>query len=362
MLPKVWNLRAQAWLAGLQAWFWRAFLFFATNSSDPNDKAGPAGFGDAHFVPPAEPFQYAVYFENVDTATAPAETVVVADTLSPNLDWATFRYDTASHQPSAVLFDSVHGVVTFRFAGINLPPNKHPPEGEGWLSYTINPKPGLTTGAVIKNRAWIVFDQNAPMETHEVLNTIDAGPPTSRVASMRDHEPISSFPLTLAGADDQSGSGIRDYAIYVSDNDSAYYLWNRTDSTTTVFPGLDGHTYKFYSIATDNVGHVEANKSTPDVTTTVQLPIGIFVSPNPFIPSRGQTVISFFGAGLPEADIKVYNKAGELSKKLTGEKDRDRLDWDAKSDDGKLLASGVYIYVAKEKSGTVRKGKFAIIR
>ncbi|MCX6844500.1 MAG: choice-of-anchor J domain-containing protein [candidate division WOR-3 bacterium] len=331
-------------------------------SVDPNDKAGPAGFGDARFAPPYEQFQYVIYFENVDTATAPAEDVVITDTLDSDLDWTTFAVDTSSHAISSTNFDPATGVVTWRFEDINLPPNRTPPEGEGWLSYTINPKPGLTTGTEIRNRAWIVFDVNAPMATREVLNTIDAGPPSSSVAQLPEDEPLTSFAVQLAGSDDDGGSGIRSYDVYVSDNDSGFAFWKSTESTSVAYTGVNGHTYKFYSRASDNVGQVEGSKTQPEATTAIRLPTGVEVSPNPFVPSRGHTVISFFGAGLSEAEIKVFNKAGELVKKLTGEKDKDRLDWDAKNENGKELASGVYIYVVKEKSGTVRKGKFAIIR
>jgi hypothetical protein len=348
---------ADRWLAQLAV-----SLIETITAGDPNDKAGPAGFDSLHFVPVDETFEYLVHFENVDTATAPAENIVVTDTLDSDLDWTTFAFDTSTHHPTSMVFDSTTGVVTWRFDSINLPPNHSPPEGEGWLSYTVNPKPDLPTGTEIRNRAWIVFDVNAPMATRQVLNTIDAGPPSSNVVSLPEDQPLSSFTVQLAGADDQGGSGIRSYDVHVSDNDSAYALWTTTESASVVFTGQNGHTYRFYSIAKDNVGYVEAAKTQPEAVTTISLPTGIEVSPNPFVPSRGHKVISFFGAGLSEAEIKVFNKAGELVKRLTGEKDKDRLDWDAKSDDGKTLASGVYIYVAREKSGTVRKGKFAIIR
>ncbi len=333
-------------------------------SRDPNDKAGPAGFGDAGFVPPYEQFQYVIYFENVDTATAPAEDIVITDTLDSDLDWSTFAMDTSSHRITSTSFDSTTGVVTWRFEDINLPPNRTPPEGEGWLSYTINPKPNLPTGTEIRNRAWIVFDVNEPMSTGDWLNTIDAGPPSSRVLQMPEDQPLTSFAVQLAGSDDQGGSGIRSYDIYVSDNDSGFTFWRSTESTSVVYTGVNGHTYKFYSVARDNVGHVEDAPAEPDAVTTVKLPTGVEVSPNPFVPKYGHTAISFFGDGLSEAEIKVFNKAGELVKTIKPEetKDKDRLDWDAKNEDGKPLASGVYVYVAKEKSGEVRKGKFAIIR
>lgn len=88
----------------------------------------------------------------------------------------------------------------------------------------------------------------------------------------------------------------------------------------------------------------------------------IFATPSPFVPSRGHTQISFFGAGLPFTKIKIYNKAGELVRSLEEKEGKDRLDWNATSDDGKKLASGVYIWVSTSQAGKHQKGKFAIIR
>ena len=54
---------------------------------DPNEKVGPAGVGSQHFVPGDEALQYEIYFENVATATAPAQEITVSDTLDSDLDW-----------------------------------------------------------------------------------------------------------------------------------------------------------------------------------------------------------------------------------------------------------------------------------
>ncbi len=51
---------------------------------------GPAGYGAAAYVPSEDPLDYQVQFQNDPTATAPAQHVVVTDTLDPNLDLSTF--------------------------------------------------------------------------------------------------------------------------------------------------------------------------------------------------------------------------------------------------------------------------------
>ena len=59
-------------------------------SVDPNDITGPAGLAQ-QFVPEGAPFVYTIRFENLAAATASAQTVVVTQTLDPDLDLATFE-------------------------------------------------------------------------------------------------------------------------------------------------------------------------------------------------------------------------------------------------------------------------------
>jgi hypothetical protein len=50
-------------------------------SFDPNEKIGLQGAGPQRYVSGATPFAYSVYFANKDTATAPAQQVVITDQL-----------------------------------------------------------------------------------------------------------------------------------------------------------------------------------------------------------------------------------------------------------------------------------------
>ena len=61
-------------------------------SIDPNDKSGSHGAGAARYVAGDEPLRYAIYFENLATASASAQEVVVAD----QLDSAKFDLDSFS--------------------------------------------------------------------------------------------------------------------------------------------------------------------------------------------------------------------------------------------------------------------------
>ncbi|MBU1488095.1 hypothetical protein KKH56_08640, partial [bacterium] len=381
---------------------------------DPNDKASPAGFDPEgtledqrkYFIASDRLLPYTVFFENLDTATAAAQEVLLTDQLDSNLDWSSFALGTMQIGEKTVSvpesaqnfttevdlrpaistivevaceFNPITGLATWLFRGKNpytdeladfLPPNKEEvaPQGEGWISYTVKSRQNLSTGTVIRNKATIDFEVDIPpepMETPEVFNTIDAGIPISSVSTLAEYQEVPDFKVSWSGNDDEKGSGIRDYTIYVSDNEDPYTLWITTDATSAVFAGQDGHTYRFYSIIRDNVGNIESAPETPDAETTVTVTAiqeGIAVSPNPFVPTRGHTQISFFGTGLPYSKIKIYNKAAELVITLEETEGKTQLDWNATNDDGKKLASGVYIWVSTNQAGNHEKGKFAIIK
>jgi hypothetical protein len=58
--------------------------------------------------------------------------------------------------------------------------------------------------------------------------------------------------------------------VYVSDNGGPIQLWlDATTETSDEYEGLADHTYRFYSVATDNVGYREAEPPQADAETTV---------------------------------------------------------------------------------------------
>ncbi len=84
---------------------------------------------------------------------------------------------------------------------------------------------------------------------------------TSTVAALPAFRP-ASFTLSWSGSDSPGGPGIASYSVYVSDNGGLYQpLLTNTTSTSTTFTGLNGHTYGFYSVATDKAGNVQSTPS-----------------------------------------------------------------------------------------------------
>jgi hypothetical protein len=118
---------------------------------------------------------------------------------------------------------------------------------------TVMSKSTVTTGAVITNRATIVFDANAPIDTPTWSNTIDNTTPTSHVSSLTLTQPSGSFPVQWSGTD--VGARTQDFIVYVSDNGGPFSAWQtNTPATSAIFNGSSGHMYGFYTIARDLVG------------------------------------------------------------------------------------------------------------
>ena len=169
---------------------------------DPNEKLGATGFGAEAYILADTVIPYRINFENLGPgsvptptkpATAPAQRVEVTDQISANLDWDTLRftefgfgdtivtvpYDLANHFETVSMtynnrtfdvqvelsFDSAMGLVSAVFQSLDpgtaLPPDVLtgflPPEdgtgiGKAHVSFSIQPKAGLTSGTALAQR------------------------------------------------------------------------------------------------------------------------------------------------------------------------------------------------------------------
>lgn len=143
-----------------------------------------------------------------------------------------------------------------------------PPGSGANFAVGVTPAPGLSTGTQVSQQATVTFLGSSPLSTPTWTNTIDNSPPTSRVSALPSSSTCPAFRAGWSGSD--LGSGLQGFAVYVSDNGDAYTPWlSNTTATAGTFIGAVGHSYSFYSIATDLVGNIEAAKAAAEATTTV---------------------------------------------------------------------------------------------
>ncbi|GHT54373.1 hypothetical protein FACS189446_3860 [Bacteroidia bacterium] len=370
-------------------------------SYDPNEIIGTSGFGEQNFIK-KDHLNYTLYFENdAELATAPAQEIFLTDTLDLSKfnpeDFSfgtfTFRDITVEAIPGvtefskdvdmrergeniivriSATFDRETGIANWHLIALDpetmdltespylgiLYPNTAPPIGEGNVTYRIGVKNDLPDGTVIANQAHITFDLNEPIATNVYQNTLDYSKPQSRMNDA--YEIVSDTNIVVSWSGSDTGSGIRSYTVYVSENEGDYYSWLvNTPETTGTFEGKAKNKYKFYVTAADNVGNVESKNETSELTvdlgrTAITSPKQenriLDVSPNPV------DHIATITMNVDEASnvkLILYNLFGQAVLNVYNQ-----YTLSGKTEivlDASRLTSGVYILEMKTQDSTMVK-------
>lgn len=154
---------------------------------------------------------YTIHFQNTGNDTA--YTAVVRDTLSQNVDAASFQYLGSSHKAVIQLSGSA---MEFTFPKINLVDSAtNPPLSEGWIQYKVRSKSNLPLLSQIKNTAYIYFDNTPAIVTNTTVNTIDTVASPLGIARITDAGSIHLYPNPNKGTFTllTSGTTHSDYTI-----------------------------------------------------------------------------------------------------------------------------------------------------
>ena len=169
-------------------------------SFDPNDKRVEPETLSLLDVSSGTRVNYTVRFQN--TGTFPAERVLITDTLSTDLQWATMQVSASSHTHTWYIHN---GVLHVLFENINLPDSvSDEPGSHGFVKFSFVPSSSLMVGAAVENIANIYFDFNEPV----ITNT------------------ATFFVNTSLGVEAASTSGIALWPVPTSD-----MLWVQCDAT-----------------------------------------------------------------------------------------------------------------------------------
>jgi hypothetical protein len=370
-------------------------------SFDPNAKYGPSGFTPSGYINNEKTMTYTINFENLSTATAPAQTVVITDTLNKMVfDMSSFEFDhmyvggawyeVPAHRQEFIIdydlpndtnnilrisakLDTIKKVAKWWFMTLDkhtrkqttnvlagfLPPNVNHPQGEGWVSYKLLLRKSLVHNTQIKNRAVITFDNNAPILTDYWLNTIDKVGPTSSIINAT--QVSDSVVHIIASASDQH-SGVGYLTLYMSKDGGTYESVGMVNKSQMNVKGLaPGHTYSFYVEANDNVGNREIKTPTAEATVNLVTGIknsitknGIAIYPNP---TTGIVNINVMHGALKDASYKVYSLEGNIV--ISGTK----TNASDISIDMSNLQSGIYFIELKDADqGDLGMSKIVLIK
>ncbi len=332
-----------------------------TSSWDPNEIIGPAGVTSVQYIDKEDELIYTIYFENLETASAPAISVGIDNPLDTSFRLQEFGIMEIGFGDTSISFNGENNLDTRIqlganynnaglqvIAGLNtvtnasfwqlvtidpetgnqlnnpfggfLPPNDSTGRGEGYVRYRIKLKSTVGAGYELLNNADIIFDQNEIISTNTWSNIVSDGSPQSQVVPL---PAISSqsFKVSWSGTDGESGPGIKGYEVYVSDNNGSYTPWiTFTTDTSAQFTGEANHEYRFYSVVVLNDGQREIVPVDYDAITKIDNSsvdkisiIGpLVLYPNP---GKNQVVISGIGT-LEAAILDVHGKT--IVQKLGG--------------------------------------------
>lgn len=279
---------------------------------DPNGIHGTPGAGSANWLagsPPPE-LDYRVQFQNEPTANAAAVLVKITEPVPASVDPASvqltgfgfgrsttyeaapgvpaFATAVASGDPQGDLvdvagsFDQASSTITWTFSTIDpstgdldynasagfLPPDDAQGDGEGYVTFSARPRPGLAQGAQIHASASIVFDRNPAISTPVWSNSIDSTVPSATVSPL----PAVSAPgrlLVSWKGSDPNGPGIVAYDVYVSvDGGPLRLWWSHVPTTEAYYDLATGHRYGFAAQAVDVVGLEGPRPAAAQATTT----------------------------------------------------------------------------------------------
>lgn len=388
------------WAADNAASFFCEELIYA---NDPNEIIGPTGFGPEKWITRSQQLGYRINFENDSTlATAPAQMVLITQQLDSNVDARAFRLGKFGFgnftfeipenrsfftqrldvRDSLNLFVDINfgiDVTTnqafWRFQSIDPGTGQSPVNpysgfllvndrwhrGQGFVHYTVRPKSTARTRDTIQAMADIVFDNNDPIATPEIFNTIDAGAPTSRVNPLPAQIDTAVFTVSWSGQDDANGSGIRNYTLYLAEDDQPFRPFQaHVADTFLVFAGELGHFYQFFTIATDNAGNTEPMKTAAEASVITRIKdddpgkipteFALYQNyPNPF---NASTTIKYDLPRATRVEVLVYNILGQKVKSLVDEKQeagKYQIDWNGTNNSGVQVASGLYLYLIRTR-------------
>lgn len=310
------------------------------NPKDPNEILGPEGYGPQRYIAHPGKVGYTVSFENIATATAPAQRVYVLDTLDvtkfdlsgfelshitigdsiyfipPSLNKYTqivkIKQTSLVDVLANIKLDTVTGILSCTMLSVDpvtkelidpssflgfLPPNTLPVNGEGSITYSVKIRNTLPSGTTVSNRAGIVFDTEEPLLTNTWVNTIDE---TSPFISNLTAERLSDTTARLIFSSADAHSGVRGHRVFMTVNGGPSKFIGMAAPDTLYLGIHPDSAYQFYAYPVDNVGNRGGISNAALITPLQSLTASI----------QPQALTVSCAADIPQANIALVNTVG----------------------------------------------------
>ena len=143
--------------------------------------------------------------------------------------------------------------------------------------------------------------------------------PTSSVSPLPAVTPGTSLTVSWSGSPGAGATSIASYEVFVSEDGGAFQPFlASTTATSATFAGQYGHTYAFYSVATDNLGDRQATPGQPQATITIA-PLVTMTGVRDVLNKKHQVtevIVTFSGAvNVGEADNPATYRLATAGKK-----------------------------------------------
>jgi hypothetical protein len=210
-------------------------------------------------------------------------------------------------------------ILKWDIEGIELPPNITPPEGEGFVTFSVDLKSGLPSGTKIENAATIVFDMNPPIRTNTWTNIIDMEPPKTVMKPIKYTNGDTIVSVSCTSTDNTNGAGPAKYLFFASVNNSPFTMVGESfqNSMDYKVSATEKNNYRFYALAIDNVDNAE--QKIPAIAEVKSIPVSnkqvvdlaesIDLYPNP---ASGMVTIDFYTESNTRLNLLIYSLTGEL--------------------------------------------------
>ncbi|MEW6606086.1 MAG: T9SS type A sorting domain-containing protein [bacterium] len=247
---------------------------------------------------------------------------------------------------------------------VALPANFRIPDLSDFFDYSDNDNLWIYTEGANDGTATLTLKIGSSSPTPDIIIPPDTIPPGTPTVI---DDGIYSTRLYATWQAQDGQSGIIEYMIAIGTTQGGTDTLDwKSVGTETEFIGMgtQGLTYYFSVKAKDRAGWwspIGYSNGVTIVGPSPHLPAKIPVYPNPFIPSKHNS-ITFGGINegrlTKEVTIKIFTIAGELVDKIERTDCNGQIQWTLSHN----LASGIYIYLITNPQGEQAKGKLGIIR
>ncbi len=235
-------------------------------STDPNQVyVEPRGFITSR----GQDLRAMVEFENLANASASAINVSISLVVRGPVDPGSVELLDLSHRDAFLsIWKNASGdtvVLNITLSEINLPPNKRPPEGQGWALIGFKASKQISSGDALEVYADIVFDYNPPLRTNKEIRIADLEPPKTTLKKVE----AGNASIRVVGECSDSVSGCESTLVAISKSSSNEVIRSIAINTSDnqVFEisigDLDPGEYDITLTSIDRAGNSES-KNTPD--------------------------------------------------------------------------------------------------